>query len=58
MATDWKKFTASREQLEEINNSKSFQLKRKDGEISFVLHPPFEPNEMDNETTESYMILE
>lgn len=52
----WKKYTGSDEQLEEINNSKCFLLKRKDGAISFVLYPPYHPNNMDSETTIEYLI--
>lgn len=54
----WIEYTGSKEQIEEINASESFLLKRKDGEISFILQPPFEPNEMDSETTAEYLICQ
>ena len=55
---EWIEYTGSDEQIEEINASEYFLLKRKDGEISFILHPPFEPNEMDSETTAEYLICQ
>jgi len=54
--TKWIEYTGSDEQIEEINNSKCFLLKRKDGAISFVLYPPYHPNNMDSETTIEYLI--
>ena len=53
----WIEYTGSDEQLKDINNSKCFLLKRKDGVVSFVLYPPFLPDEMDNETTIEYLIV-
>ena len=57
-APEWIEYTGSGRQIEEINASESFLLKRKDGEISFILHPPFELNEMDSETTAEYLICQ
>jgi hypothetical protein len=54
--TEWKEFTGSDEQIAEINNSKSFLLKRKDGAISFVSTPPLDLDAMGNETTIEYLI--
>ena len=56
--SEWIEYTGSGRQIEEINASESFLLKRKDGEISFILHPPFEPNEMDSETIAEYLICQ
>ena len=55
-APEWIEYTGSGRQIGEINASESFLLKRKDGEISFILQPPFEPNEMDSETIAEYLI--
>lgn len=59
---EWKKFTGSPTEIEEINNSKKYQLKRKDGMESYILEHPLiadEKNwEMELEITESYRIVE
>ena len=55
---EWIEYTGSDGQIGEINASESFLLKRKDGEISFILQPPFEPNEMDSETIAEYLICQ
>ena len=57
-APEWIEYTGSGRQIGEINASESFLLKRKDGEISFILQPPFEPNEMDSETIAEYLICQ
>ena len=57
-APEWIEYTGSDGQIGEINASESFLLKRKDGEISFILQPPFEPNEMDSETIAEYLICQ
>ena len=56
--SEWIEYTGSTDQIGEINASESFLLKRKDGEISFILQPPFEPNEMDGETIAEYLICQ
>ena len=45
----WIEYTRDNKQIEEINRSESFLLKRKDGAVSFVLHPPLVMNEMYDE---------
>lgn len=52
----WIEYTRDNKQIEEINRSESFLLKRKDGAVSFVLHPPLVMNEMDDEVTTHYLI--
>ena len=37
--SEWIEYTGSGRQIEEINASESFLLKRKDGEISFICYP-------------------
>ena len=53
--SEWIKYDRSDEQTDEINRSMCFLLKRKDGAVSFVLHPPLVMNEMDNEITTHYL---
>lgn len=59
---EWKKFTGAKAEIEEINKSKEFQLKRKDGAESYILEPPLSMDtqiwEMELETTEFYRIVE
>lgn len=52
----WIEYTGDNKQIEEINRSESFLLKRKDGAVSFVLYPPLVMNEMDDEVTTHYLI--
>ena len=52
----WIEYTGDNKQIEEINRSESLLLKRKDGAVSFVLHPPLVMNEMDDEVTTHYLI--
>lgn len=63
--TNWKPFTASKEQIDEIDACKKFKLLRKDGMESFILSPPFYPDDiereyidMETEVTTHYMIIE
>jgi len=59
---EWNKFTGSQTEIEEINNSKRYQLKRKDGMESYILEPPLSIDnqvwEMELECTEFYRIFE
>jgi len=55
-APEWIEYTGSEDQVKEINESKCFLLKRKDGAVSFVLHPPLVMNEIDDEVTTHYLI--
>lgn len=61
--SEWKEFTATPEQIDEINNCAKYKLLRNDGVESVVLYPPFscgntEVDAMEIETTTHYMILE
>ena len=57
MIGEWKEFTGSDEQIEEINGCETFQLKRKDGVISYVSAPPIDLDAMGEETTTEYRII-
>lgn len=63
--TDWITFTASQEQIDEIDACKKYKLLRNDGVESFILSPPFYPDDiereyidMETEVTTHYMIIE
>lgn len=57
MIGEWKEFTGSDEQIEEINGCETFQLKRKDGAVSYVSTPPLDLDAMCEETTIEYIII-